>query len=81
MNFNARVAWGAHCARDLTHESHDRHDPGMSRFDWPYSTFHRYVRRGILPTDWAVEPGEVIGDAGEEPPCAMRTLRWLLFLA
>jgi putative transposase len=33
--------------------------------DWPYSTFHRYVRRGIFPTDWAVDPGEVIGDAGE----------------
>jgi putative transposase len=33
--------------------------------DWPYSTFHRYVRRGILPIDWAVDAGEVIGDAGE----------------
>jgi len=33
--------------------------------DWPYSTFHRYMRRGIFPTDWAVDPGEVIGDAGE----------------
>jgi hypothetical protein len=21
--------------------------------DWPYSSFHRYVRRGILPPDWA----------------------------
>jgi REP-associated tyrosine transposase len=21
--------------------------------DWPYSTFHRYVHRGELPTDWA----------------------------
>jgi putative transposase len=20
--------------------------------DWPYSSFHRYVRRGILPQDW-----------------------------
>src|SRR3990172_9413720 len=33
--------------------------------DWPYSTFHRYVRRGILPTDWVGDPGAVIGD-GEE---------------
>ena len=31
------------------------------------------VKRGIVPTDWPVDPGEVIGDAGEEPPCAMRT--------
>ncbi|NOS75125.1 MAG: transposase, partial [Methyloglobulus sp.] len=21
--------------------------------DWPYSTFHRYVARGIYPIDWA----------------------------
>jgi len=21
--------------------------------DWPYSSFHRYVRQGILPEDWA----------------------------
>jgi putative transposase len=20
--------------------------------DWPYSSFHRYVRRGLLPHDW-----------------------------
>jgi putative transposase len=24
--------------------------------DWPYSTFHRYVQRGLLPLDWASEP-------------------------
>jgi putative transposase len=23
--------------------------------DWPYSSFHLYVRRGILPADWAGE--------------------------
>jgi putative transposase len=29
--------------------------------DWPYSSFHRYVRLGILPDDWAgdVRPGQV----------------------
>jgi len=21
--------------------------------DWPYSSFHRYVRHGLLPDDWA----------------------------
>jgi len=21
--------------------------------DWPYSSFHQYVRRGVLPADWA----------------------------
>ena len=27
--------------------------------DWPYSSFHRYVKEGILPDDWA-------GDAGQD---------------
>ena len=27
--------------------------------DWPYSTFHRYVRDGVYPPDWC-------GDAGVE---------------
>ena len=32
--------------------------------DWPHSTFHRYVRDGIYPADWA---GDAVGDldAGE----------------
>ena len=31
--------------------------------DWPYSSFHRYVREGILPASWG---GELIGiDGGE----------------
>lgn len=24
--------------------------------DWPYSTFHRYVQRGLLPENWATRP-------------------------
>jgi len=32
--------------------------------DWPHSSFHGYVRRGIYPVGWAWEPdGEI--DAGE----------------
>jgi len=23
--------------------------------DWPYSSFHRYVQRGVLPRSWAVD--------------------------
>ena len=23
--------------------------------DWPYSTFHRYVKQGILPADWCYQ--------------------------
>ncbi|MEQ1915721.1 MAG: transposase [Gallionella sp.] len=33
--------------------------------DWPYSSFHRYVRVGMLPLDWA-------GDASVEIECGER---------
>jgi putative transposase len=29
--------------------------------DWPYSTFHRYVRLGVYPRDWAGESMVVAG--------------------
>lgn len=32
--------------------------------DWPYSSFHRYVRRGIVPSNWAWN-GEEDMDVGE----------------
>jgi putative transposase len=39
--------------------------------DWPYSSFHQYVRRGLLPEDWAgggdeyrLRIGQGIRDAG-----------------
>ena len=32
--------------------------------DWPYSSFHRYVRGGLLPVDWA-QDGEGPEETGE----------------
>lgn len=32
-------------------------------FDWPYSTFHPYVRRGLLPASWATPQAD--GNFGE----------------
>jgi putative transposase len=32
--------------------------------DWPYSSFHRDVRAGLFPEDWAGD-GEMSGDFGE----------------
>jgi putative transposase len=32
--------------------------------DWPYSTFHRYVERGVYPLDW-VGGTEFVVEAGE----------------
>jgi REP-associated tyrosine transposase len=33
--------------------------------DWPYSSFHRYVRQGVLPEDWAGDLAETSGSFGE----------------
>jgi putative transposase len=33
--------------------------------DWPHSSFHRYVREGVLPADWAGDAGEGERDYGE----------------
>jgi len=32
--------------------------------DWPHSSFHAYVRRGLLTDDWACDSGEPV-DGGE----------------
>jgi putative transposase len=33
--------------------------------DWPHSSFHRYVRRGLLPEDWGGDVSEAGKDYGE----------------
>jgi putative transposase len=33
--------------------------------DWPHSSFHRHVARGLLPHDWAGDLREVTGSFGE----------------
>ena len=33
--------------------------------DWPHSSFHRYVRQGILPEDWGGEVRESRMNFGE----------------
>ena len=33
--------------------------------DWPYSSFHRYVRLGLLPSDWAGDFAELEDEYGE----------------
>jgi putative transposase len=33
--------------------------------DWPYSSFHRYVRSGLLPEDWAGSSHDDDGQFGE----------------
>ena len=33
--------------------------------DWPHSSFHRFVREGIYPEDWAGDAAEIGGEFGE----------------
>jgi putative transposase len=36
--------------------------------DWPYSSFHDYVRRGLLPEDWGGDFSTIQGSFGERRP-------------
>jgi putative transposase len=33
--------------------------------DWPHSSFHRYVERGVLPLDWGGHVEAITGAFGE----------------
>jgi putative transposase len=46
---------------DYIHFNPVRHGLVSHVRDWPHSSFHRYVREGLLPDDWA---GDVTGDVG-----------------
>jgi hypothetical protein len=35
--------------------------------DWPYSSFHRMLKIGIYPEDWAGDVSNNGGDFGERP--------------
>ncbi len=37
---------------DYIHFNPVKHGLVSSAIDWPYSSFHRYVREGIYPADW-----------------------------
>jgi putative transposase len=33
--------------------------------DWPHTSFHKHVERGVLPLDWGGDVGEIAGRFGE----------------
>jgi putative transposase len=49
---------------DYIHYNPVKHNYVKWAADWPYSTFHRYVERGLYPLDWAGR-GEVDLKVGE----------------
>lgn len=51
---------------DYIHYNPVRHGHVTRVADWPYSSFHRYVRRGVYPADWA--GGVASGDQGYGEP-------------
>ncbi|MEC4748016.1 hypothetical protein [Methylomicrobium sp. Wu6] len=40
--------------------------------DWPYSTFHRYVAKGIYPPNWCGDVDYVIGGVNDMRPITLR---------
>jgi len=43
----------------------ERHVDVSQICDWPHSSFHRFVARGVLPVDWGGDVREMTGTFGE----------------
>ena len=50
---------------DYIHFNPVRHGRVQRPVDWPHSTPHGYIARGLLPPDWAVSPDDVMMHHGE----------------
>jgi putative transposase len=50
---------------DYIHYNPVKHGLVLRVFDWPHSSFHRYVRQGLLPMDWAGSVNTVANGFGE----------------
>jgi putative transposase len=50
---------------DYIHYNPVKHGLVSRAWDWPHSSFHRYVERGILPADWGGDALDVAGRFGE----------------
>lgn len=50
---------------DYIHYNPIKHGLVSRVSDWPYSSFHRYVRQGLLPRDWAGVVQDSPGAFGE----------------
>jgi putative transposase len=52
---------------DYTHINPVKHQLVARASDWPYSSFHRMVKLGIYPEDWAGDVSDHAEDFGERP--------------
>jgi len=50
---------------DYIHYNPVKHGYVVQPSDWPYSTFHQFVRKGIYPADWACAGENTSSNFGE----------------
>lgn len=50
---------------DYIHFNPVKHGLVARACDWPHSSFHRYVHKGILPADWGGDMRDIAGHFGE----------------
>jgi REP-associated tyrosine transposase len=50
---------------DYIHFNPVKHRHVTRMVDWPHSSFHRYVERGLLAADWAGDARDIQGSFGE----------------
>ncbi len=50
---------------DYIHFNPVKHGHVMRAADWPHSSFHRYVERGLLAADWGGDLRDIQGSFGE----------------
>jgi len=50
---------------DYIHFNPVKHGHVARVADWPHSSFHRYVERGLLPVDWGGDIKDIQGSFGE----------------
>lgn len=48
---------------DYVHYNPVKHGHVQRPIEWPFSSVHRYVARGLLPPDWASDPDTASGSA------------------
>ncbi|MBX9648250.1 MAG: hypothetical protein K2X57_14485 [Xanthobacteraceae bacterium] len=52
---------------DYVHINPLKHGLAKRVRDWPYSSFHRMVKLGVYPEDWAGDVSGLDGEFGERP--------------
>jgi putative transposase len=50
---------------DYIHFNPVKHGYVTKATDWPHSSFHRFVARGLLPEDWGGDMRDLVGEFGE----------------